>query len=208
MKQSMGNIIFRKLQEAKENLGLQEKLFNSKNIKEEVVIGQEYSEDNSEYENRPDQLEYMIPDPESPNDLDADAEGCVAIDDINPMVDKETQQFAEMQMDITKPEMISCTSLSEVTSPTYSDVSIAEKLESMDRMEEMEKKLEDDSGSMPGHIDYFLEKYAEGNDAIQILRKDLMSILSDIQWIIESNNQNEQFALDFADALNEASLKI
>ena len=35
-----------------------------------------------------------------------------------------------------------------------------------------------------------------------------MSVLSDMQWIVESNNNNEQWALDFADALNEISTTI
>lgn len=54
----------------------------------------------------------------------------------------------------------------------------------------------------------FLDKYKDGNQIIQVLRTDLMKIMSDIQWIKESKNQNEQWALDFADALNELSIQI
>ncbi len=67
---------------------------------------------------------------------------------------------------------------------------------------------EDTSGNTKSNVTDFLEKYAEGNDAIQVLRYDLMKILSDIHWIKESGNENEQFSLDFADALNEISVSI
>lgn len=67
---------------------------------------------------------------------------------------------------------------------------------------------EDTSGGNISKSDIFLEKYANGDDTIQILRTDLMSILSDIHWIKESNNENSQWALDFADALNELSVSI
>lgn len=67
---------------------------------------------------------------------------------------------------------------------------------------------EDISGKTESHVTHFLEKYVEGDDTIQVLRYDLMKILSDMHWIKESNNENEQFALDFADALNEISVTI
>jgi hypothetical protein len=67
---------------------------------------------------------------------------------------------------------------------------------------------EDISGKTESHITHFLEKYVEGDDTIQVLRYDLMKILSDMHWIKESGNENEQFALDFADALNEISVTI
>ena len=78
----------------------------------------------------------------------------------------------------------------------------------MDKLQEMENPKEDTSGKTDSHIAKFLENYAESNDIIQVLRKDLMSVLSDMQWIVESNNSNEQWALDFADALNEISTTI
>lgn len=67
---------------------------------------------------------------------------------------------------------------------------------------------EDISGKTKSNVTHFLEKYAEGDDTIQVLRYDLMKILSDMHWIKESSNENEQFALDFADALNEISVTI
>lgn len=94
----------------------------------------------------------------------------------------------------------------------FNPVEIEKKEESMDRIQEFERKTkssyEDTSGNTKSNVDFFLEKYVDGNDIIQVLRKDLMSILSDVQWIIESGNQNEQFALDFADALNELSVRV
>lgn len=54
-------------------------------------------------------------------------------------------------------------------------------------------------------VDDFLEKYVNGNDVIQVLRYDLMKLLSDVQWIKESGRENEQYSLDFADAINEIS---
>ena len=83
---------------------------------------------------------------------------------------------------------------------------IEKKEESMDKLQEMENPKEDTSGKTDSHIAKFLENYAEGNDIIQVLRKDLMSVLSDMQWILESNNNNEQWAEDFKKALNEMSL--
>lgn len=71
-----------------------------------------------------------------------------------------------------------------------------------------DEQEEDTSGNTYSQADSFLEKYANGDDIIQCLRKDLMSILSDIQWIKESNNENEQWALDFVDALNELSVSL
>jgi hypothetical protein len=35
-----------------------------------------------------------------------------------------------------------------------------------------------------------------------------MKVLSDMHWIKESGNENEQFALAWADALNEISVSI
>lgn len=69
-------------------------------------------------------------------------------------------------------------------------------------------QTEDTSGNTKSNVTDFLEKYSDGNDCIQILRKDLMSIMSDIQWIKESGYENEQFSLDFVDALNALSVSI
>jgi vesicle coat complex subunit len=73
--------------------------------------------------------------------------------------------------------------------PEYSDTTSTENIKNLCDTEE------------------FLEKYKDGNEAIQVLRHDLMKVCSDINWIIESGNQNEQFAIDFADALNAMSIK-
>ena len=66
----------------------------------------------------------------------------------------------------------------------------------------------EDGGYTKGHVQHFLDTYQEGDTIIQILRKDLISLLSDIHWIKESGNEHEQFSLDFADALNEISIMI
>lgn len=87
-----------------------------------------------------------------------------------------------------------------------------EKEESMDRVQEFESKVErpweDTSGKTKSFVNDFLENYAEGNDLIQELRKDLMKIMSDFYWIKEGHHEHEPFALDFADALNELSVSI
>lgn len=56
------------------------------------------------------------------------------------------------------------------------------------------------------NVKYFLEKYSEGDVGIQALRYDLAKLVSDVNWIKESGYQNEQFCLDFMDALNEISV--
>lgn len=55
------------------------------------------------------------------------------------------------------------------------------------------------------NITHFLETYVDSSDAVQVLRYDLMKLIADAQWIKESGNQNEQFALDWVDAINELS---
>lgn len=55
------------------------------------------------------------------------------------------------------------------------------------------------------NVSHFLETYVDSSDAVQVLRYDLMKLLADAQWIKESGNQNEQFALDWVDAINELS---
>jgi hypothetical protein len=67
---------------------------------------------------------------------------------------------------------------------------------------------EDTSGKTHSFVNDFLEKYSDGDDVLQVLRYDLMKIIADIQWIKETNNHNEQFSLDFCDALNELSVSL
>ena len=154
--------------------------------KEEVLVGHNYIDDNSETDNTLGEG-YPIADPESPNDLDTDAE----------MEETDDEELdSELAATVTK-----LSEYSEARSPSTDEIE-----ESMDRLQEMENPKEDTSGRMPGHVEHFLNKYEEGNDIIQVLRKDLMSVLSDMQWIIESNNINEQWAVDFKKALNEISL--
>ena len=156
--------------------------------KEEVLVGHNYIDDNSETDNTLGEG-YLIADPESPNDLDTDTE-------IKKTNDEELN--TKLAATVTK-----LSEYSETRSPT-----IGEMEESMDKLQKMENPKEDTSGKTDSHIAKFLENYAEGNDIIQVLRKDLMSVLSDMQWIVESNNSNVQWALDFADALNEISTTI
>ena len=154
--------------------------------KEEVLVGHNYIDDNSETDNTLGEG-YPIADPESPNDLDTDTE-------IKKTNDEELN--TKLAATVTK-----LSEYSETRSPT-----IGEMEESMDKLQKMENPKEDTSGKTDSHIAKFLENYAEGNDIIQVLRKDLMSVLSDMQWIVESNNSNEQWAEDFKKALNEMSL--
>lgn len=156
--------------------------------KEEVLVGHNYIDDNSETDNTLGEG-YPIADPESPNDLDTDTE-------IKKTNDEELN--TKLAATVTK-----LSEYSETKSPTINEME-----ESMDKLQEMENPKEDTSGKTDSHIAKFLENYAESNDIIQVLRKDLMSVLSDMQWIVESNNSNEQWALDFADALNEISTTI
>lgn len=154
--------------------------------KEEVLVGHNYIDDNSETDNTLGEG-YPIADPESPNDLDTDTE-------IKKTNDEELN--TKLAATVTK-----LSEYSETKSPTINEME-----ESMDKLQEMENPKEDTSGKTNSHIAKFLENYAESNDIIQVLRKDLMSVLSDMQWIVESNNNNEQWAEDFKKALNEMSL--
>ena len=156
--------------------------------KEEILVGHNYIDDNSETDNTLGEG-HPIADPESPNDLDTDTE-------IKKTNDEELN--TKLAATVTK-----LSEYSETKSPTIDKME-----ESMDKLQEMENPKEDTSGKTDSHIAKFLENYAESNDIIQVLRKDLMSVLSDMQWIVESNNSNEQWALDFADALNEISTTI
>ena len=161
--------------------------------KETVLIGHDYIDDNDESDETLG-LGGVIPDPESPNDLDADED--ISVIAYTDEEDKEVEEEI-------KSTIINLSEYSEARNPT-----IGELEESMDRLEEMENPKEDTSGVPQSNVDLFLEKYANGNDIIQVLRTDLMKVLSDVQWIKESKNQHEQWALDFADALNEISVSI
>lgn len=161
--------------------------------KEEVLVGHNYIDDNSETDNTLGEG-YPIADPESPNDLDADIDVCDA-EGSNEEIESE---------------------LSE-TSIKLSDYAEAiEELNSEDKKEESEviacsdpfNKKEDTSGNTKSRCFDFLEKYADSSTPIQCLRRDLMSIMADFHWIMESENKNEQWALDFADALNELSVSL
>jgi hypothetical protein len=134
--------------DVKKKLGKEKKLFPDvawqeidDGMTEEVVVGQDYLEDNTDdsaYEKGE-----PIPEPESPNDLDADR-----------------------------------------------DVSIEE------HKEVNENAVKD-----------FFKKYSKGDAIMQVLCKDLAAIASDIEWIVETGKTNEQFSLDFADAVNSLSVK-
>ena len=195
-------MLWKKLKQAKKNLGLEEKLITSPENehriveKEEVIIGQDYYEDNSDYDNgeRPDLGEGILRvDDSSPNDLDVDLD----------VEDEEDSSDEEVEEEV-RASMINLSEYAEaLQTPT-----MEQKEESMDVLCSDPYKKEDTSGNTDSNVTKFLEKYADGNDVLQVLRKDLMALLSDMQWIIESDNINEQWALDFADALNEISTSI
>lgn len=160
--------------------------------KEEVLVGHNYIDDNSGTDNTLGEG-YPITDPKSPNDLDPDLDVEDEEDSSNKEVDEEARA--------------SITNLSEYAEALQVPT-IEQKEESMDVLNSDSCKKEDTSGNTDSNVTKFLEKYSDGNDVMQILRKDLMALLSDMQWIIESNNVNEQWALDFADAINEISVSI
>lgn len=138
-------MLIQKYRQARKNLGLEEGLFN--NVNEEVVIGHEYYEDESDK----DYLDHY--DDEATRYYDSLCEN-------EDLEDSNINLFAA----------------------------------SID--------TEDDSGNTESKMQDFLEEYA-GNDILNILRKDLMSLASDIKWIKETNSQNEPFALAFKDAIKE-----
>ena len=119
------------------------------------------------------------------------------------MEDKEDSSDEEVEEEVRA----SMTNLSEYAEALQTPT-MEQKEESMDVLCSDPYKKEDTSGNTDSNVTKFLEKYADGNDVLQVLRKDLMALLSDMQWIIESDNINEQWALDFADALNEISTSI
>lgn len=174
-------MLYERILKAKRSLGIEEKLIIDKENEqqtvenEEVILGQDYLEDNTE--------EPVLgkgelkKDPICPNNLDADSTAYMSEDskEINTLVEKE-----------------------------FNDGLLCKE----DPLCNVHILNEDTSGNTKSNVMDFLEKYSDGNDCIQILRKDLMSIISDIQWIKESGNENEQFSLDFVDALNTLSVSI
>lgn len=197
-------MLFERLVQAKKNLGIEEKLIVDKgneDVKEEVIIGQDYLDPT-----------FSEPSEKFEDPLKRFKEDTIGLD---PYTDVDFGEFSKADVDTTvdnefvatitqTPEFIYENSTVKCSTPSKE-----EREQDMDSMEHLAKEYprEDTSGANKSKVDTFLEKYAEGNDIIQILRKDLMSILSDVQWILESKNQHEQFSLDFADALNELSVK-
>lgn len=188
-------MLYERMLKAKKNLGLEEKLLTEPDkinvAKEEVVIGQDYIDecDYLDHRNRVEDLleAVKIPEATSPNDLDAD-------------VDEEEDEISDEEMEEeVKSELTELSAYAEALSPT-----IEEKEESMDAAH----PEEDTSGNTESKVMDFFEKYPGDNDLFKVLRKDLMAVLADIQWIKASNYDNEQWALDFADALNELSVSI
>lgn len=136
-------MLIQKYRQARKNLGL-EGLFND--VNEEVVIGHEYCEDESDK----DYLDHY---------------------------DVATRYFDSL-----------------CENEDLEDSNINLFAASID--------TEDDSGNTESKMQDFLEEYV-GDDILNVLRKDLMSLASDIKWIKETNNQNEPFALAFRDAIKE-----
>lgn len=136
-------MLIQKYRQARKNLGL-EGLFND--VNEEVVIGHEYCEDESDK----DYLDHY---------------------------DVATRYFDSL-----------------CENEDLEDSNINLFAASID--------TEDDSGNTESKMQDFLEEYV-GDDILNILRKDLMSLASDIKWIKETNSQNEPFALAFRDAIKE-----
>lgn len=200
-------MLFDRIKNAKKNLGIEEKLILKKENKlgtvndEEVIIGQDYIDDNSDYDiERPD-LGECIPrkDMESPNGLDPD-EG-ILLDDGEMIIGMDYPE--EEESDIVAEEF----SNERITSK-FQEPSLDAKEESMDALQSNNPKPIDDSGNTFSQCTNFLEKYADSDDILQVLRRDLMTIMSDIYWIKESKSEHEQWALDYADALNELSISI
>lgn len=200
-------MLFDRIKSAKRNLGIEEKLILRKDNElgtvdnEEVIIGQDYIDDNSDYDiERPD-LGECIPrkDAESPNELDPDTD--VVFDGEEIIIGMDYPEAEES--DIVAEEFSNERITSKLLTP-----SMEAKEESMDALHSLKGKPIDDSGMTFSQVTNFLEKYAGGNDILQILRKDLMTLMSDIYWIKESKREHEQWALDFADALNELSISI
>lgn len=171
---------------------------------------------------------YFIED-ESPNNLDPDEDVIEKETIDNEKIEKEVKEvlttfdeYAEtlspLEVDLTTEEEHSFTENYTESNYEFSEPTTTEQVAlKKPTTEEMQESMilcedpyskEDTSGNTESKVDKFLEKYADGNDIIQILRKDIMSILSDMQWIKESNNQHEQWAMDFADAINEISVSI
>lgn len=138
-------MLIQKYRQARKNLGL-EGLFND--VNEEVVIGHEYCEDESDK----DYLDHYDDD--------------VATRYFDSLCENEDLEDSNINL-------------------------FAASIDT-----------EDDSGNTESKMQDFLEEYV-GDDILNVLRKDLMSLASDIKWIKETNNQNEPFALAFRDAIKE-----
>ena len=132
---------------------------------------------------------------ESPNGLDPD-EG-ILLDDGEIIIGMDYPE--EEESDIVAEEFNN----NRISKSMLKEPSIEDKEESMDALQSNNLKHIDDSGNTFSYCTNFLDKYVDGNDIVQVLRRDLMTIMSDIYWIQESNNQNEPFAVDFKNAIKE-----
>lgn len=86
-------------------------------------------------------------------------------------------------------------------------VPVSSKEESMDVLHKMECERKKIPECKFENVYNFLEKYANiKNEDVQAMRNDLILILSDVQYIRKYDLKNTQWAMDFADALNELSV--
>lgn len=193
-------LLFDKLKQAKKNLNL-----------EDDCVMEDVCSDPSEYgltgstEEPKDIVCPVDIDPEDPSIFESEPdEDSVILDKkeienmLKPLINASTKLPV---IDLTDPEKDNATTTVApiFSKPTYT---------ALPEPSTTTTTTEDISGKTESHITHFLEKYVEGDDTIQVLRYDLMKVLSDMHWIKESGNENEQFALDFADALNEISVTI
>lgn len=196
-------MLFNRIKNAKKKLGIEEKLILEKENElgtvnnEEVIIGQDYIDDNSDYDRERPDLGECVPrkDIESPNGLDPD-EG-ILLNDEEMIIGMDYPE--EEESDVVAEEFNG----NRVSKSMLKEPSIEDKEESMDVLQSNNLKHIDDSGNTFSYCTNFLDKYVDGNDIVQILRRDLMTIMSDMYWIQESNNQNEPFAIDFKNAIKE-----
>lgn len=202
-----------KLKKAKENVN---KMASDLQFTEEIILSDDHSEP-EEFkgicELQADPEKYGLSKPESPKPacflgIDPDEIVNTVLDHSSIYSPKDLEEY---ELTVIDPNELSTnngcspkeqeknpitTEIPKFSEPTYTEASKFTTVTT----------TEDTSGKTKSNIADFLEKYAEGNDAIQVLRCDLMKILSDVQWIKESGNENEQFSLDFLDALNEISV--
>lgn len=221
-------LLFDKLKQAKENVKVDKTHSSDVQYTEEIILSDDYSEP-EEYEGtleiQADPEKYGLSEPEAPKPecligIDPDEVVNSALDHSSVYSPKDIEDYEltvinsdglsinngytpreELKVvDLTDPEKDNPTT---TIAPVFSKPTCTKALEFT-----TVTTTEDTSGKTESNVAHFLEKYAEGNDAIQVLRYDLMKILSDMHWIKESGNENEQFSLDFADALNEISVSI